>query len=160
MLTGGGGADTLTGGGGADTLTGGLDSDMFVFTAGDIAPSLTYFDFIADYEGADSIRFGNTLSLASNNGSSPTQSHAQIVAGKANFDASDTTLTSKLNAIVAEIGQVSGSIVLFGGASGDNTNSYLFISDATAGLSAGDVLIKLQGVFTTIAVNGNSATLG
>lgn len=149
-LTGGGGNDQLTGGSGADMLTGGAGNNTFVFAAGALgsAPSDTLFDTITDWRaGANIIDFGATA-LVSGNGGILAAGQAQISAnGLTSFHASDVSLSQHISAAQAAIAAsggaaVAGEFALWQ----EGADAYLLVSDATAGLGAADVLIKLTGV--------------
>jgi hypothetical protein len=150
ILTGSAQADRLTGGSGADMLTGGAGNNTFVFAAGALgsAPSDTLFDTITDWRaGANIIDFGATA-LVSGNGGILAAGQAQISAnGLTSFHASDVSLSQHISAAQAAIAAsggaaVAGEFALWQ----EGADAYLLVSDATAGLGAADVLIKLTGV--------------
>jgi hypothetical protein len=148
LIKGGAGADIITGGTGLDTLTGGDGADSFVFA--DTAtgqPSATVFDTITDWgKNVDEIDFGATTLLAAVGGTLGVGEASIDAEGIATFNAADDTLLERITAVEAGI-DASG-----GAAAGDfavftfGSDSYVFISDGTGGLSATDVLIKLTGV--------------
>jgi len=175
-LIGGARNDTIEGGIGADTMTGGAGTDTFVIRANSTGtPSSTNFDAITDYsKGTDIISFQdadgtNTVLTAAavTIAGSLTTASAGVAAisgttGKATFDSADTTLTQKLVAVAAGINggaavAAAGEVVFFE----HGSDSYVFLSDATAALSATDVVIKLTGVtgLTTINDLGTTITL-
>jgi hypothetical protein len=138
--------DTITGGKGMDVLTGGAGGDTFVFAAGDNsdAPDSKIFDTITDFGAGDIIDFDTTLTIDPVL-TEPTGGRASISAlGLATFKSSDSTLSLRLSAVEDAMSEGStptaGEVATFtvGG------DSYLFVSDSTAGLSPNDVLIKLQ----------------
>jgi len=136
-LIGGAGNDTITGGFGADNLSGGTGADTFVFYAGaSRAPSATVFDVITDFGAGDVLDLGATALTADlGTGTGLTVVAGLVTAGAAN-----------LAAFVAELGNstttTAGSTLLY--VSG--ADSYLFISDGTAGLGNDDVLIRITGI--------------
>jgi hypothetical protein len=113
-----------------------------VFATGAVGAtaSATVFDTIANYQtGTDVIDFGATnLTADAGTGTGLTVNAGLVTAGAAN-----------LAAFVTELGNstttTAGSTLLYS----DGTDSYLFISDGTAGLGANDVLIKLTGINAT-----------
>jgi len=129
-----------------DVLTGGAGGDTFVFAAGDNgdAPESKIFDTITDFGAGDIIDFDTTLTIDTVS-AEPTAGRASISAtGLATFKSSDSTLSLRLSAVEDAMtngsSPTAGEVATFtvGG------DSYLFVSDATAGLSPNDVLIKLQ----------------
>jgi len=140
-IFGGSGNDTITGGSGADVMSGGSNNDTFVFAAGASGtPTTTNFDTITDYGvGNDKIDYGSTLlTKDAGTGTGLTVSSGVVTGGAANLAAFITALgnSSTTNA---------GSTLLY--ATGGD--SYIFISDGTAGLGSNDVLIKIVGVAAT-----------
>lgn len=156
-ISGGARADTITGGIGADTLTGNGSADTFVFTnTATGLPSATNFDTITDFaKASDIIQFAG-IALATTVATAQSAQAAINAQGVATFHTSDNTLALKLTAVAGAVTAgvtAAGETVIFE----DSGNSYVFISDAAAGLSNADVLIKLTGVTglttSTIAVN-------
>ncbi|HDZ08734.1 beta strand repeat-containing protein [Pseudohongiella sp.] len=147
VIVGGAGKDKITGGVGADTLTGGADADTFIFanTATGL-PSATNFDTITDFAKGSDIIDGPAALTISTSATASVGTAAINAEGIATFVAADDTLAEKLTAVAAGVevatATTANDIAIFEH-SGD---SYVFISDATAGLSATDVLIKLTGV--------------
>jgi Ca2+-binding RTX toxin-like protein len=150
-IVGGNAADTIDGGADADVLTGGAGSDIFSFTSAATGlPSSSNFDTITDFgSNSDIIRFSSPLSVTA--GGTIAAGTASISAsGIATFNIADNTLSERLIAVASAIDQttsasVAGETAVFQFGS----DAYVFISDATNGLSATDVLIKLTGVSTT-----------
>ena len=141
--------ETIQGGLGKDTLRGGLGADIFEFALLDSKAisaatiNTANIDTILDFNKTqlDVIKFTN-ISVASNAASSGVGS-ADIATGLATFNAADDTLSERITAIVNTLGTSStGAAVQWKQIS----DSYIFISDGTAGLSDQDVLIKLTGV--------------
>jgi Ca2+-binding RTX toxin-like protein len=168
ILSGNGGADSLRGGTGADALSGGAGSDRFVFANGDSGQT-TGFDRVLDYaKGAvgvgDKFDFTTALLIGGSNAiATTTQASINAATGVATFLAgSGTTLTDALADITARMTAATtaaGEFAFFEiGGSGDN---YLFISDATNGLSAGDVLVRLSNVtaINTINITAGDVTI-
>ena len=157
-LNGGDGNDTLNGGSntgsGFDTLNGGIGFDSFVFEAGDSGQTATTIDVIGDFtKGAvgtgDEIDYLSALMIGGSNATA-TVNEASINAttGVATFAAgSGTTLSDALNDIEGRMdndGSQAGEFALFQvGGTGD---FYMFISDATNNVGAGDVVVKLTGI--------------
>lgn len=159
-LTGGAGADTIvggtlvdtiTGGAGADTITGGTGTDIFNFTnASTGLPSATNFDTITDFAKAAEV-ISYTAAVLGTQVVAAASGVATITAGVATFNAADTTFTQHLTAVAAAV----GATVNAGAIWQEGADTYMFISDATLGLSATDTLIKLTGVTT-----GNLSVVG
>ncbi|MDD5213976.1 MAG: calcium-binding protein [Methylococcales bacterium] len=143
----GAGNDTISAGTGLDTIKGGAGADKFVFAAGDSGSPSVGFDTISDFSAADGdvIDFGSTAITIEQATGALTSGTARISAtGLATFADSDDTLADKIVAV--ENGIASGTLVA--GESAlflHGTDSYIFISDAVAGVDANDVLIKLAG---------------
>jgi Ca2+-binding RTX toxin-like protein len=186
-ITGGAAADSITGGVGYDTLTGGAGADSFLFAnSATGTPSATgnAFDIIADYQsGIDIIEAGTVFGTAAGAITlleSPNTTHAGGVAqaGKAwvasgvvSFHISDNTLALRLIAVENAIADLNADGTAADAAAGDTlvfgfgSDSYIFISDATAGVGTTDVLVRLTGIAAssstdslTIA-NGNITAL-
>ena len=177
ILVGGINADTLTGGTGQDTLTGGTGVDTFdIATAGDAGGGTTAaikFDTITDFNvsgDSDKIDHAEDLIVATADQTAAVQGIASVTAGgKATFDALDDTLAEKLVAVAAAINNaadgtagatVAGETVFFV----HDGDTYVYISDGTAGYGTGDDLIKLTGhtgLATITAAGGdNTITIG
>lgn len=147
VIDGGAGNDAITGGVGADVMTGGAGVDTFTFanTATGL-PSATNFDTITDFAKASDIIDGPvalTIGVNASTGAGVATINAE---GIASFNAADDTLAERLTAVAAAVelttATTAGDIAIFEFGS----DSYAFITDATAGLNATDVLIKLAGV--------------
>ncbi|KAB1068740.1 DUF4214 domain-containing protein [Methylobacterium planeticum] len=164
VIVGGSAADTLFGGSGADIITGGAGANTFVFTnASTGLPSATNFDTITDFRAGtgNKIDFGAiTLSTTATATATPVSGTAAISStGVATFNSADNTLALKLTALAAGVTASGGASVAGESAIFQQGNdAYLFVSDATDGLSATDVLIKLTGV--TVGANGLTFSAG
>jgi len=179
-ITGGSAVDTIDGAAGIDTITGGGGADIINFklgtgttdsqsnfinlgaTANSTADSGTGLsvDSITDYtKGTDLISITSSaaaaVTLAAANVTANATASAGVSAissgGKATFVAADDTLMEM--AIATAMGikantSTAGDLAYFE-LSG---SSYLFVSDATDGLTDGDLLVKLTGVTGLTAV--------
>ena len=151
-------ANTITGGTGADVMTGGTGIDTFAYVAGATGtPSATIFDTITDYAtGTDKIDFtAGALTLVAE-GTIGVAQAAISATGLASFNAADDTLAERIIAVEAAMTAATAvaretAVFVFG------TDSYIFVSDGTAGLGANDVLIKLTGI---AAATGITLTAG
>jgi hypothetical protein len=135
----------------ADTLTGGAGTDTFGIQKGDggAAPSASVFDTITDFEAnKDVIDYVDGSITIVTNGTA-TSGVAKITsAGIATFHADDDTFAEQLTAVEAAIQTgtaTSGQSAMW--QSGDD--AYLFISEGTDGVDAGDMLVKLVGIDLT-----------
>ena len=157
IIFGFGGDDVLWAGGGSDVLVGGNGSDTFRFVLGENGtPSATAnYDTIADYRtGANIISFGlNALSKGTQVGAAG--AGVATVSGNSvlSFNGADTTLAQHLVAAEAALHTIagnptSGATVIWQ----EGADAYVLVSDAVAGVGAGDSLIKLTGV--TVAAGG------
>jgi Ca2+-binding RTX toxin-like protein len=154
------GDDLIIGGTGADTMIGGTGIDTFQFSAGHTGtPSDTNFDVITDFvTGTDIIDYTNAnISVADDVVSAA--GRAGISSGEVTFDAADDTLAERITAVQAAIqagaGHVSGESAVFN----FDGDSYLFISDGTAGVGANDVLVKISGfAYNDLTVAGGDIT--
>lgn len=157
------GNDTITGGRGMDDLYGGTGSNTFVFSLGDSGlPGAFNFDKIHDFRaGSNTIDFTTNLAVAGP--STVTPNRAAIGAnGVATFYTEATPGSSIFNntgpSLMQQINDVAAAIDLGGTAAGEaaiwqrGPNAFLFVSDATTGVSANDVLIMLTGV--TVGAGG------
>ena len=168
-IVGGSGNDNITGGAGADALTGGAGNDTFVFAnTATGTPTDANFDTISDYAtGADIIdfavnivKFGTAVTAASGTAG------VVVTTGVTSFNAADSTLALKITAIAAALGTAAaGNALIFQHTTGTSDDSYLYITDGTAGAGATDVLIKLTGITGTGAdemtlTTGNLTSLG
>jgi len=168
VITGGAAADSITGGVGYDTLIGGAGADSFLFAnTATGTPSATgnAFDVISDYQsGIDIIEAGTVFGTAAGAITllqSPNTTHAGGVAqagnawvssGVVSFHISDNTLALRLTAVQAAIADLNADGTAGDANAGDalvfgfGSDSYIFISDGTAGVGATDVLIRLTGI--------------
>ena len=110
--------------------------------------STTGFDTITDFTvGAtgDKIDVGAASSIAANAGATTTAKTGKITAGTVTFNAADDTLAEKITAVEAAINASSGGGATDGEAAvfTDSGNTYVFISEGTDGVGAGDALISL-----------------
>ena len=81
--------------------------------------------------------------------------------GLASFATADTSLAARLGAVAKALGATptAGSAAVFTLASGSTTDSYIFISDAEANLTDGDIVIKVTGVAATgLTITENDIT--
>jgi len=157
LIFGFGGTDTLAGGAGADTLVGGAGTNTFKFVLGENGtPSATAnFDTIANYRtGTSTISFGfGNLSLGTQVGGAGAGVATVSGTGVLAFNGADTTLAQHLTAAEAALhtgvgNPTSGATVIWQ----EGADAYVFVSDAVAGVGAGDSLVKLTGV--TVAGGG------
>ena len=158
VLSGSAFADLINGGAGADTLTGNAGADTFTFAnTATGTPTATNLDTITDYLSATDIIKGPGLLTLVAEGSNLVAGQAAIsVTGLATFNAADTTLAQRLIAVEAGMTAataVANETAIFA----VGTDSYIFISDGTAGVGATDVLIKLTGI---VAATGLILTAG
>ncbi|WP_293006406.1 calcium-binding protein [Nitrosomonas sp.] len=144
-ITGGTGADALTGGDGADTFNFDETADFTAATAnalGNNADSITDFavgsDILALTGGANwSIVAGGS----GNAGVASIGAEGVVTA----FNAADDTLAERITAVEAAIqtgAAAAGQFAIFE----LGADSYVFVSEGTDGVGAGDMLIKLTGV--------------
>lgn len=160
-INGGLGDDTITGGAGADVMTGGAGADIFRFAAGDTGtPSATNFDRITDFGAGDVIDY--TVAITIQAGGSGAAGQATISGqGIATFDNADDTLAERIAAVQAAMAATGGEVLGEAAAFMFEGNAYMFIEDGQIGLSADDVLIRLDGVnladplFNEMVVNGS-----
>jgi hypothetical protein len=150
ILKGGDRADTITGGAGADSLTGGAGADTFVFaaanfTAASSAALVAAADKITDFAtSSDIINWDANLSVVQN-GAAIGGNAAINAEGVASFAATDDTLAEQVTAVEAAIaatGNADGATAFWE----NGGNTYVFISEGTNGVGAGDALIELTGV--------------
>jgi S-layer protein len=134
-----------------NVLTGGSGSDIFVFGTASTTASATVFQTINDFATAsDTIVFAAApLTIMASATAAATGTALISAAGVATFAAADATLASRITATeaginlggAAAVGQV--ALFQFG------ADAYVFISNGTDGVGAGDQLIKLVGVDST-----------
>ena len=146
-IVGGAGADTIVGGTGVDTLTGGTQADTFVFANTSTGtPSGTNFDTITDYvSGTDIISFGatNIVKFATAVTAASGTAGVTVTTGVTSFNGADNSLALKVTAIASALGTAAaGNALIFQ----DGADSYLYITDGTAGAGSTDVLVKLTGI--------------
>lgn len=164
-ITGGARADTITLGAGADTVTGGAGADIFSvaaadYTAASAAALATAADTITDFaKASDVIRWDANLSIVTN-GTAVNGVAAINAEGKASFTADDDTLAERITAVEAAIqtgAATDGQMAYFEFGS----DTYVFISEGTDGVGAGDALIKLVGVtgLTDITISTTDMTI-
>jgi hypothetical protein len=160
-INGGADNDNITAGGGADTLTGGAGNDTFNFAAGASGtPSATNFDVITDFGGGDTIAFtGGIVKFATAVTAASGTAGVAAGTGIVTFNGADNTLALKIAAVANALSAAAaGSALIFQ----DGTDSYIFITDGTAGVGSNDVLIKLVGVngagSDELTVGGGSIT--
>jgi Ca2+-binding RTX toxin-like protein len=149
-IIGGARADSITAGAGNDVMTGGAGADTFTqatgdFTAATAATLAAAADSITDFaSGADLIDWSANITIVAD--ATATAGDAAVNAeGIASFAAADDTLAERITAVEASISGAGGAdgeaaIFTFG------NDTYVFISEGTAGVGAGDGLIKLVGV--------------
>jgi hypothetical protein len=169
-------ADLVTGAGtslttGADVMTGGAGADTFYFGISNAAPSASALQTITDFNtGAvtDFVFYTPAAAAIASTIATATAGVAKITAaGIATFTSADsTTLALSVAAVAGGIqagagGTVAGEAAVFQFGS----DAYLFISNGTDGVNAGDVLVKLTGISTTdtatdtLTVSGHTFTL-
>lgn len=155
-LTGGAANDVLNGGAGADVLTGGAGANTFTFaaagadfTAADAAALIAAKDTITDWTAGagNKIDFGLTaLAAVAHNVAAVAGTASVSATGLTTFAAADNTLALKLVALSSAVaGDAAGTAAVFT----DSGNSYVFVTNGTAGVQAGDALIQLTGVTAT-----------
>lgn len=153
--------NTIVGKTGTDILIGGTGQNTFVFSDTSTGtPSDTNFDTIENWIAGTNniIDFGATALVIHDGGSSAAAGQASISnTGVATFHADDDTLAEQLIAVETAIsaiggGTPGGGTPTAGGVAiwQNGGDAYLFISDAAAGLTATDVLIKLTGVYLNL----------
>jgi len=164
-IIGGSAADTITGGQSADIMTGGAGADTFVFiNSATGTPSATNFDTITDFSSSsDIIQFTGIITATLDTSATPGDA-AISAAGIATFNIADSTFAQRLTAVATAI--TTGTTAAGESAAFQfGSDAYVFISDATNGLSSTDVLIKLTGVsltssaFDAVTITGSNMTL-
>ena len=180
-IDGGAGDDKIDGGGNADTLTGGAGADTFEFKAAadngtgallgaDTTAALlaASHDVITDYSGKSR---GNNDVIDETAAAITIETNDTAAAGKAkidanglaSFDASDNTLAEQITAVEAAINASTNTATTHNAGDAavwvNGNNTYLFISDGTAGVGANDIIVELTGISAstgiTIAADGN-----
>ncbi len=152
-LIGNAGGDTLIGTEGADKMTGGLGSDKFVFSAGDSGQAIG-FDIVLDYTKGqvgvgDVIDYSANLAIGGTEvAATSTQASINSTTGVASFapksGSSIADALADISAGFSSAGDLAGNFALFQVKAVGNY--YLFISDGIAGVSTGDVVVRLVGV--------------
>jgi hypothetical protein len=120
------------------------------FNAGSQTDLIIAADIIANWNvGAGNQLYfaGNNLAAVSHAGTAVAGQASISATGLATFDAADSTLALKVAAVVSATGTDDvGTSVVFN----EGSDAYLFVvGDSTAGVQAGDALIKLTGVSAT-----------
>jgi uncharacterized delta-60 repeat protein len=161
ILEGGAGSDTLHGGTGKDELYGGADSDTFYFESGDTGQTSSAWDTVTDYsKGAvgvgDEFAFEVDLVIGGSSAAATSaQASINATTGVATFAAgSGRKLPDALSDIATRFtasGDQEGEFALFRLA--DAGDYYLFISDGSAGVTAGDSVVRIAGVTTVASIN-------
>lgn len=161
-IVGGSVNDVIVGGAGQDVLTGGLGADTFTFAnTATGTPTALLFDTITDYlSGSDIIDGPGNLTLVAE-GSGAAGQAVISATGRATFNIADSTLALRLVAVEAAMTAATAvanetAVFNFG------ADSYVFISDGTAGVGATDVLIKITGITTATGltvVGGDIVTI-
>ncbi len=153
-FVGGTGDDVVTGAGGLDTYTLGAGDDSVVIGIGasgsgsDASAAGTSYESITDFViSADELRFLDSSDAALTptiaTDATATAGNAAVDAeGIASFATADDTLAERITAVEAAMGGTAGQMAVF--AHGGNT--YVFVADGTAGVDAGDAIVKLVGV--------------
>ena len=151
------GTDVITAGVGVDTIYGGTGADKFIFATG-ADSSTTKTDIIMDYAAGEEIQGTNatTLAAAGVDVSTATSGVAGIddaTGAAALFHADDDTFAEHVIAVEAALTAANTASADIGAAAHwqEGNDTYVFISDASAGVTAADVLIKLTGVDSTDA---------
>ena len=160
------GTSTTTG---ADILTGGAGTDNFIFGISSAAPSASALQTVTDFNTGnvtDYVFYTPTLVALAGAVATATNGTAAISAnGIATFTTADqVSLAAQLTAVASAIQAgttAQGESVAFQFGS----DAYMFISDASSGVTAGDVLVKLTGVnlsatsFDQLVASGHTLTL-
>lgn len=161
----GSGSNTIDGGIGVDYVSlnnSGIGATTLLFAVGanGAAPSETTFDTIFNFGmNQDVIDFTVPITIQSTS-TSPVMGTAQISeTGLAIFSVADDTLIEKIVAVENAIHAgtvVAGEAALFT----NGADSYIFISDAVAGVNTDDVLIKLENVVgTELTLSNNDGNI-
>jgi hypothetical protein len=158
QITGGSGNDILSGSKVGDTLTGGTGSNTFKFSnTGTALPGTSNLDVITDWRTGTNNSIDHTLSLSAATGATALLSFNGTT-GIVTFDSSLVSVSQRVGAVVA-LANSSGKTAVWQ----QGANAYLFMSDNTAALSNGDVLVQLTGVTLSAGLNidggGNIAAI-
>ena len=159
----GSGVDTIDAGDGDDSMTGGGGADRFVFASLDLsaAPAAAVYDVITDFQTAsDIIDFGAVLTVETWAGPAIATKASIDAEGICTFHPNDDDLGERLIAAeagLADGGVAAGAFCVFehGG------NSYVYISDAVAGIAVADHFIRLSGVtgLSDTTITGGNITI-
>lgn len=173
VITGGTGNDTITGGNGNDTISGGAGNDRIIVTGANQADNITTgagTDTVvfsaANIAGLTAVSAGTTaiasitdftagtdkIALVNTGGAqtSITLSNTQTIATAANL----TAVYAGIAAIAASVDQAATSAAVIVVSAGAAAGTYLYINDATAGVSnTADALINITGVTGTLAAS-------
>ena len=184
-IVGGSAVDTINGGAGIDTLTGNGGADVFRFQLGSIhTDSESNFqslgatgsagsvqlntDSITDYvKGTDAISIflaagtAATMSAADivTNATSSTGAASISSAGIATFATADDTLAERIFAVETAINAGGTAAAEQFAVFEHSTNTYVFVSDGSDGMTDGDLMIKLTGVTGITAVSYSSGNM-
>jgi len=168
QLIGGAGNDVLTGNLGLDTYTLGDGSDIVIIglgtsaTASDADATGSSFENITDLSvSSDVLNILNTsnatITLSVLQDTSATTGNAAVDAeGIASFAVADDTFAERLIAVEAATsgGSNAGEYVVFS----HGGSTYVFVSDGTDVVTAGDIVVKLTGISgvtaTTVTTDG------
>ncbi|TXI28108.1 MAG: calcium-binding protein [Nitrosomonas oligotropha] len=154
IISAGAGDDDITGGTGADSLTGGDGADTFNFdetadfTAATAATLATNADVITDFTKASdilSLTGGANWSIVAGGSGGAGQAVLNAEGIATSFNAADDTLAERITAVESAIATgaaAAGQYAVFEFGS----DSYVFVSEGTDGVGAGDMLVKLTGV--------------
>lgn len=153
-LTGGTGTSSITGGTGNDTLTAGAGTNTFSFAEGDTSIGSTTtpgHDTITNYGTGTNIIHDSTdvlSAMATTTGGLTINGNGLVTGGAADVSEFVTHASASSTAGAAAVYD-------------DGTHSYIFISDGSAGLTDGDLLIQLTGVNTLgtgLTISGHDIT--
>lgn len=166
-----GAAATITGGTGADTMTGSagvVDTYSYANTGDTGTPTSSNFDTITNWvTTSDVIDFAGSLALPGNAVTSSSGVAALATTGIATFNAADTTLALHIAAVEAALTKSTAAsnagttpTALQTAIWTEGADTFLFVTDGTAGVGSGDTLIKLTGVVNTgtFTLGGNNVT--
>ena len=136
-----------------NVMTGGSDADTYVITVASTTPSATVFQSITDFASASDIIDYSALALTIVAAAATAAAGTASIttSGIASFHADDDSLAERITAteaaIVANGTATAGQVAafMFG------TDAYVFISQGTDLVGAGDQLIQLVGVDLTNA---------
>jgi hypothetical protein len=147
-VLGGTGGAQVTGGPGFDSFTFGSGDNYFGdravdFTATTAVQLIAAADDIIGWGTATYSSFGvqGDRNVAADQRAPAHAGLAHIESGAASFDPADTTLAQKLDAVAAAVSANLHVAYFF-----DAGNAYVFVSNGSAGINPGDVLVRLVGV--------------